>query len=203
MNMTTLRNFFIATLLLCVLSACSTSPKPRLYVIEPMATSVSDGARANEGLSITVGPVTLPEHLSRKGIVTHDQRYRVISAEFDRWAEPLDENIARVLSENLFGLIPGVQVVANSRGVPQRVDYTVPVRITNFGSNPDGQVVLDATWAINDAAGAPVQRMRTMYSSPRRGDDVVSLVAAMSEAVEQLSRDIANAIAAVAEASAK
>ncbi len=188
------KTIFITVLLLSALSACSTSPEPRLYIIEPMDASAS--THADEGLIISVGPVTLPGHLDHKGIVTHDQRYRVNSAEFDRWAEPLGHNITRALCENLSLLIPSDQVIAYPLRTPNNVDYSVQVRVIAFGSNPDGQVVLNAAWMIHDATDEPVKLAQTRFSAPRRGDDVVALVEVMSLAIEQLSRDIASAITA-------
>ena len=188
----TCKTFFVITLLVGVLSACSTSPEPRLYILEPM--DASRGNQVDEGLSIVVGPVTLPAHLEHKGIVTHDQRYRVNAAKFDRWAEPLDQNIIRVLCDNLSALISSNQIIAYPRQIAHDVDYTVRIRITEFGSNPDGAVVLNAAWMLHDESNAPVNAAKTRYSVNRRGDDVVALVEAMSEAIEQLSRDISNAI---------
>ncbi len=78
MNKPALKIVFVGALLLNTLTACSTSPAPNLYIIEPMTTSAS--TRIDNDLSIGVGPVTLPAHLDRKEIVTHDQRYRVKSA---------------------------------------------------------------------------------------------------------------------------
>lgn len=201
MNAPVTKILFIGVLLFGVLSACGTSPTPRLYIIEPMATPGSTGV--DKGLTITIGPVTLPEHLDRKGIVTHEQRYRVSSAEFDRWAEPLEHNIGRVLSENLSVLIPSNQVVAYPHDASQSVDYSVPVRIIAFGSNPDGEVVLKAAWRLHDAADTPFKLTKSTYSLPRRRDDVVALVEAMSEVIEQLSRDIASAIIAASAESAE
>jgi uncharacterized protein len=196
MNRLTTINAFLAVLLFGALAACSTSPEPRLYIIEPMATSASSSV--NQDLSVTVGPVTLPEHMDRKGIVTHEQQYRVNAAEFDRWAEPLEDNIARVLSENLSVLIASDQVIAYPRASSQSVDFKVPVRIIEFGSNPGGMVVLSAVWRLQNNISNPGKLTRTTYSSPRRGDDVVALVEAMSAAIEHLSQDIANAIVAAA-----
>ena len=158
--------------------------------------AVSASTHVDEGLTISVGPITLPAHLDHKGIVTHDQRYRVNSAKFDRWAEPLDHNITRVLCDNLSVLIPSDQVIAYPLRMAHDVDYSVQVRIIAFGSNPDGQVVLNAAWMILDAADAPVKLEKTHFWTPRRGDEVVDMVAAMSLAIEQLSRDIASAITA-------
>lgn len=182
----------VCTLLIVVLTGCSTSPPTRLYLIEPMAAIPS--ANVDTELTITVGPITLPEHLNRKEILTHDQPYRVSTAEFDRWAEPLDHNITAALAENLSMLVPTDHVIAYPWDAARRVDYTVRVRVIAFGTDPSGEVVLSASWMIHDTVGAPVTLSKARYSESRRGNDVVATVAAMSRAIEQLSRDIANAL---------
>ena len=194
MNKHTLIIVFASTLLLSTLTSCSSSPAPRLYIIEPMSASAS--TQIDNDLSIGVGRVTLPAHLNRKEIVTHDKRYRVNSAEFDRWAEPLDHNITNALAENLSVLIPSDQVIAYPWDSAHDFDFTVQVRVITFGANPDGEVVLIASWMIYDAANAPIELTKKRYSAARRGDDMIELVAAMSQMIEQLSRDIATRLVA-------
>jgi uncharacterized protein len=194
MNKHTLNIIFVSALLLTTLSACSSSPAPHLYIIEPM--SASAGTQIDNDLRIGVGPVTLPELLNRKEIVTHDQRYRVNSAEFDRWAEPLDHNVTNVLAENLSVLIPSDQIIAYPWDSAHDFDFTVQVRVITFGTNPSGEVVLRASWIIYDAANEPVELTKKRYAASRRGNEVVALVAAMSQTIEQLSRDIATSLVA-------
>lgn len=194
MNKNTLQIVFASTLLVSTLAGCSASPETRLYIIEPMSAPAN--SQVGENLTIAVGPIKLPKHLNRKEIVTHDQRYRVTSAEFDRWAEPLDDNITNVLAENLSVLIPSDQVIAYPWDTAHEFDYTVRVRVSKFGTNPTGEFVLSASWMIYDAANVLVKYKKTGYSAPRRGDDMDALVAAMSQTIEQLSRDIATALIA-------
>ncbi len=194
MNKPTLKITFVSALLLSALTSCSTSPAPRLYIIEPMSASAS--TQIDNDFSIGVAPVTLPAHLNRKEIVTHDQRYRVNSAEFDRWAEPLDHNITNALAENLSVLIPSDQVFAYPWDSAHNFDFTVQVRVITFGANPNGEVELSASWTIYDAANAPLELTKKRYDAPRRGSDMVALVAAMSQTIEQLSRDIATTLVA-------
>lgn len=177
---------FLASLL----SACSTSPAQRLYIIEPVSAVASPGT--GQALSIAVGAVRIPPYLDRKEIVTHGQRYQIESAEFDRWAEPLDQNIANTLAENLSAFVPSDQVVAYPWDPAQNFDYTVRVRVIRFGANPGGIVELSASWLILDSKNVPVKLTKTHYEAHRQGDDMLALVAAMSDAIEQLSRDIAN-----------
>lgn len=175
-----------------VLSGCGTSPSPRLYVIEPM--TMTGSANTVASLTIAVGPITLPEYLNRKEILTHDEPYRVSAAEFDRWAEPLDQGITAALAENLSILVPTDHVVTYPLDAAHPVDYTVQVRVISFRVEPSGEVELKASWVIRDTGSAPATRGKARYSEQRHGGDVVDTVAAMSRAIEQLSRDIAEAI---------
>lgn len=194
MNKPQLITAAVVTLLIGALTACSTSPAPRFYIIEPLRTSA--GLQTDKNLIVAVGSVKLPAHLNRKEIVTYSQRNRVNLAEFDRWAEPLNDNMTNVLAENLSELIPSDQVYAYPWDMVNDFDYTVRVRVIAFGANASGEIVLSASWMIHSASDIPVKYMKTRYSAPRRGDDMVALVAAMSQAIEQLGRDIATGLVA-------
>lgn len=180
------------SLLALGLSGCGTSPSPRLYLIEP--TAVSTQNHADREITVGVGPIELAEYLNRKEILTHDSLYRVNSAEFDRWAEPLEHNITEALCENLSRLIPTQGVLAYPWDGLSTVDYAVSIRISAFGPNPSGEIGLKALWVIHDASGNLVDLRKSSYSEPRSGDDVVSVVSVMSRMLELLSRDIAKSI---------
>lgn len=192
MNKLANNSVLVGALLIGVLGGCGTSPPSRLYVIEPM-TMTAD-ANVARGPTISVGPITMPEHLNRREILTHDELYRVNAAEFDRWAEPLDEGITAALAENLSILVPTDHVITYPLDDAHQVDYTVQVRVISFGAQPSGQVVLKASWVIRDTAKASVTHSRAQFSEQRLGNAMVDTVAAMSRAIEQLSRDIADAI---------
>jgi uncharacterized protein len=174
------------------LSACSSSPAPRLYILEPIAAPAAHPQDA--ALSIAIGEVIMPAYLNRKEIVTRDERYEINSAKFDRWAEPLDQNIANILAENLSILLPSDQVVAYPWDPIREFDYTVRVRVVRFGASPNGNVELSAAWSIIRSDDTPVTIRRTQYFVDRSGDDVRGLVAAMSNGIEELSRDISKAL---------
>ena len=169
MNKLTHHIVLMTVMLIAALSGCSASPPTRLYVIEPMA--VLDGPSANSELTIVVGPITLPEHLNRKEILTHDQPYRLSAAEFDRWAEPLEHNSTAALAAHLSALVQTDHVIAYPWDTSHTVDYTVRVRVHTFGSDPSGEVVLSASWMVHDAGNTLVRLSKTRYSEPRRGNE--------------------------------
>ncbi len=175
-----------------ILSACATSPATRLYLLEPLP--IASNASSDTQLTVAVGPIAVPEYLNRKEILTHDERYRVHTAEFDRWAEPLDDSITAVLTENLSRLIPSERVMAYPVSSRLLLDYSVSVRIIAFGTEPGGEVVLNTSWTIHDAGGKPILLSKTRYSDARSRTDTLSTVAAMSRVVGQFSQDIAVAL---------
>jgi hypothetical protein len=179
-------------LVIGLLSGCSTSPPVRLYLIE--ATALAEPAREAQALIIAVRPVQLAEHLNRREILTRSEPFRVSAAQFDRWAEPIDRNIAAVLAENLVLLVPTNSVHTYPRDTVYQADYSVRIHILSYGAQPDNEVVLKVVWTVEDSTGRRVRHVRSQYSAPRRDAEVVSLVEALSRNVEQLSRDIANAI---------
>ena len=85
---------------LLALSGCASSPPTRLYVVPSLTDTATAPPLAPHDLTLGVGPVTLPPYLDRPQIVTRAGRARLILAEFDQWAAPLQDTVARVLAEN-------------------------------------------------------------------------------------------------------
>ena len=148
------------------------------------------GMSSDADIVIGIGPVVVPEYLDRKEILTHDQRYRVSAAEFDRWAEPLEHNIASALATNLSMLGPASNVVAYPWDAAYAVDYSIRLHVHAFGTRPGGDVLLSASWVLVDSKNDAIKLGNSQYTEARQGDDVVATVAAMSQALEQLSREI-------------
>jgi len=178
--------------LLLMLTACGTSPPTRLYVLEPVA--VRGASEGREALRVAVNEATLPKRLARKEILSRDQHFVIRTAEFDRWAEPLEQNVTSVLAENLSVLLGSDRVFAYPWGSGEPVDFTVSIQILEFGPDPSGNVALHALWRIANAAGDTVVLKKSLYAASRAGDDVSATVAAMSRAIGELSRDIADSM---------
>jgi uncharacterized lipoprotein YmbA len=182
----------LVVLAISLLVGCSSSPPVRLYMIEPI--TAAESKREAQPLTIAIGPVQLAEHLNRSEILTRAEPYKVSVAEYDRWAEPIDSNIAAVLAENLSILVPAASVHTYPRDKAYDADYTICVHILRFGTHSDNEVVLKVDWTIEDSAGRKIKHHRSRYAEPRRDSEMVSMVEALSRNVEQLSRDIADAV---------
>jgi uncharacterized protein len=182
-----------------MVGGCASQPS-RFYLLSAVANTetASPGTSGQQGPTIGVGPVTLPRYVDRPQIVTRTSPYEIRVAEFDRWAEALDTNFTRVLAENLSILLPTARVVMSPwpRAIP--IDYQVTVDVTDFLSQVGGDSLLIADWTLFKGEGQDALTSgRSRFSASPGGQDYAAIVAAMSQTVASLSREIATAVRGV------
>ena len=159
------------------------------FVLTALTESESSGT-AGAQLSVGVGPVTFPPYLERAQMVTRLGDHEFAINEYARWAEPLRANFTRSVVQNL-GLLLGIDRVATYPWWNDRApDYAITITVARFEPTAAGTVELWCTWEVSNAEGSTLLRERTRVSEPST-DDSAKRVAAMSRAVEQLSREIA------------
>jgi uncharacterized lipoprotein YmbA len=187
------------------LAACSTfSPRPdpsRFYTLtaiaQPGDTATKDSGNP-AGVSLGIGPIRLPGYLDRQEIVTRVSQNRIDVSEYDRWAEPLETNFTRVLAQNLSVLLNTDQLLFYPWELNRRPNYQVTIEVLRFEPSTRGEVQLSARWEILDtnkrtplqAGGSAITRQPTAQSTD-------ASVVALSEALGDLSHEIANAVSAV------
>jgi uncharacterized protein len=183
---------FVASLL--GLGACASTPS-RFYILNTLPASETVPATvAERGPVIGVGPITLPKYLDRPQIVTRASGNQLTLGEFDRWAEPLQDNISRVLAENLARLIPTDQVLLQAWPRSASLGYQVTVEVLQFDGWLGGQNTLLARWSILDQAERELLSRKVQLNAPTGGSDYNAMVVALNQMIETLSRDIATAI---------
>jgi uncharacterized protein len=176
------------------LGACASTPS-HFYVLNALSASETMPATvAAQSPVIGVGPITLPKYLDRPQIVTRVGRHQLALAEFDRWAEPLQDNVLRVLAENLAFLIPTDQVLLHAWPQSATLDYQVTVDMLHFDVWLGGESILLAHWSTLDCAELPLLSQQASLNVLVGGGDYEAMVAALSELLARLSGDIAVAI---------
>jgi uncharacterized lipoprotein YmbA len=148
-------------------------------------------------VTVAVGPVSNPAFVDRPQLVLQVESNQVFIDEFNRWAAPLGDAIARTVAGNLSVLLGTPRVVA---GPLANFDpeYRVAIDVLRFESTPGQGVFVDAVWVVRAAQGGATTSGQTAAHEPTDGNDVDALAAAHSRALTDLSTDIAAAIRAAA-----
>jgi uncharacterized lipoprotein YmbA len=176
------------------LEACTSTPS-RFYILSSLSTADTIPATAAaQGPVIGAGPITVPKYLDRPRIVTRAGYNQLALAEFDRWAEPLQDNVSRMLAENLALLIPTDQVLLQAWPRSATLDYQLTVEVLHFDGWLGGESTLLALWSILDGAELPLLSQRASLNAPIGGRDYEAIVVAMNQLLETLNRDIAVSI---------
>lgn len=185
---------------LLVLSACGSSAPVHYYKLETLEREYSQDG---EGAAVLgIGPLRTPDSFSRTRIVTRGSNSEVMVDEFNRWAEPMDDAIYRIVAANVDSLLQGVIVIAFPYNHIAELDYRLLGRIDRFDVDEDGHVVLQVQWTMLESdSDFVIQPERVRYETQAsRPGDYGSVAQAMSEALAQFSRHIAEELeAAVAE----
>lgn len=181
-----------------LLAACA-GPPTRFYTLAPAAPAPS--AAASSGPVVGLEPVDLPEYLDRPQIVTRPDPYRVRVADLDTWAEPLDALVTRVTAENLGRLLGSDDVVVLPQRRPVEPAYVVGTEVGRLDADAAGRAILNARWwVIDPGTGRQLRSGVARIEEPAEApDDYASVAAAMSRALGRMSRDIATAIAGLAD----
>lgn len=159
---------------------------------------------APSGISVGVGPITIPSYLDRPHIVTRSNPPEIDLAEFRRWAEPLESAIPRILAEDL-GKFLGTENVAVFPWPPANaVDYQVLVEVVRMDGALGDHAVLQTRWTILTQAGKHVYRKKnSSISIPLKDASYESFVSAQSQAIAGLGEEIALEIKAASQASSR
>lgn len=178
-------------------AACSfLQPQPdlsRFFVLTPMAEPAAQPAA--EPLRLGLGPIEFPAYLQRSPMVTRVGPNEIALSQLYRWGEPLKENFARVLSQNLAEILATNQIVLHPWYSTQELDYAIRINLTQFDVDTQGEARLLARWRIVDAAGDKMLRTGMADLQQQAADSSPdAAVAALSQLIETFSRELARGV---------
>ena len=181
---------FLVTVFL--LAACGTTPPVKYYTLNALSKMQQDTgeAVAGHGIVIGVGPVDFPKLLHRPQIVTRQSRNRVTVSEFHRWASALQEDFSRVLAKNISILLPTDRVAVYPWTDQFSPTYRIKLDVEQFDGQLGNFVLLDVTWSVTGREDKDPVVQTSVIEEPVSTEDHEGLVAAMSRALETLSREI-------------
>ncbi len=190
--------FAAVVFVLAALGGCARSAPVNYYILRSMQGPVPQpkAAGPEQGMVVAVGPVNIPAYLDRPQIVTRSSPDTLKFDEFNRWAEPLGKNLARVLADDLSASLYGAQVCVFPWPQSVPVRYQVTLDIIHLEKVPGGKVILDASWKVLEHNGKKmlVMRRSEVTEPVEAGSGFKGIASAESRSVAALSREIAAAI---------
>jgi uncharacterized protein len=145
---------FAASIFVILAGACA-SPPSRFYTLSAGAAPAATASN----LSVAVGPVSVPAVVDRPEIVVSTGPNQVRLEEFNRWAAPLQNGIARVVAENLVAMLGTPRVTLSSQSSAE-ADYRAVIEVQGFDSAPGEAATLDAVWTVRRTKDGADHRAR-------------------------------------------
>jgi uncharacterized protein len=195
------KGLWICLLVCFVPAGCSfleAKPDPsRYFALTSLPRTGQTAHEAGRTIALGIGPIKFPGYLDRQQLVTRISQNRFAVAENDRWAEPLEENFSRVLSQNLSILLQTDRVVTYPWERNQRPTHQVQVEVLRFEPNAEQMVELWARWSITESTKKTVIVRESYLTHSVKDKSTEASVTALSEAVGRLSEEIAASIRGV------
>lgn len=185
----------------CSLAACSASPPTRYYTLQSDAAADASRGHAASGavpvnqVVVRLEPILIPPELDRLELVSRSGPYRVHIAESDRWAAPLDDQMRRVLSDDLAARLPPHLVADPSEPASNEPRRLLSIAIAEFYADDACATTLRADWTLRSTSGDSergTEQVQRPGSMPCTG----AIPAAMSSALGVLADRLANVILA-------
>jgi uncharacterized lipoprotein YmbA len=193
------KSLFLISLMIMLVSGCGAiTPPSDFYTLKSLTAGSTSAQGSLKELVVGVGPASFPEYLNRPQLITRESPIRVRVNEFQRWAGSLQEDFLQVLAENLSILLESDKVVAHPWGDYFGVGYKVPLDVQQFDGTPGGKVFLKVLWTVLGSDDKILVTRKSEIKIEVTGTDYDSLVLAESQALVELSKEIAAAIGKLA-----
>lgn len=184
-------------LLACVcLAGCGATPVTRYYTLQSVAGAsaalVPESVAVNAA-AVRVDPVIIPPELDRLEIVSRSGQYRVRISDSDRWAAPLDDQIRRVLSDDLAERLPPRSIADPTEPATEDARRLLSIAIVEFYMDDACATTLRVAWTLR-GPGTHGQRGSERIQQPAvmpcHGDAAAGMSSALSALADRLAKMI-------------
>ncbi|MDD5664826.1 MAG: PqiC family protein [Candidatus Omnitrophica bacterium] len=143
------------------------------------------------GAVVGIGPIKIPEYLNRPQIATVNKNRMITFAQFDRWGEPLDLSILRVLSENLASSMTGVDIEMYPWNMLMPVRLQVVLDVVQIDVELEKDLIFVVRWSVLDLKNKSlVLSKRTVLKEPVKPSNYSGVAAALSSVLGRLGNEI-------------
>jgi uncharacterized lipoprotein YmbA len=191
--MNTLTKLLACIVATALLGACASSPPVRHITLDDGRPKKVESSTVP---SVAVVRANVPELIDRPQLVLRTAGNQVTFSEQYRWAEPLRQEIPRVIANDLGELLDSSQVAA----LPAdsfSADYKLTLDFQQLEAVVGQGVDVDVLWRVEHRSGKVfVGRSSFRQSLAGSAADYPALVAAQRQAMRRVAAEIAKEIAA-------
>lgn len=182
-------------MLVAFVAGCATTPPSSFYTLTALPGAQTRGGLSGGNVGVGLGPVTFPTFLDRPQVVTRDASNQIAVDEYHRWGGTLQDDFLRVWSENLAFLLDTSRIVVFPSEVRYPLEFRVSADVLTFEAGAD-EAVLKVRWAVLDPylEQALAVQENAYRQRLREPGDEAAMIAAMSAALGDFSRDVAAVI---------
>lgn len=173
------------------LTACLGQTQLQFFMLETPAGQLNPVAAGtlSKTTLVGLGPIHLPEYLNRPQMVVAVGENQYQLDEQHRWAERLDQNVSRVLAQQLAAKLGLEQVIRHPWPQRQVLDYQVSLDVLQFHQTASGESRFDAQWQIRQQEQIRLAR-HFNCTLPADSADPVQVVKAQSGCLAKLAEQI-------------
>ncbi len=171
-------------------------PHPQnYYLLEPLTDPVPVLDNPVSELTIDIQDIVFPSFIDKPYIVFHDRDNLVTHQQAERWAEPVGDNLQRVIHANLTRLLNNSMVYMGPWEQRPAAALKIEIRIEDFSGQPGSTANLTAFWRID---GNGTSRQEEFRQRTPIGPQVADLVKGLNKNLDDfsiaLARDLKNSI---------
>ena len=143
---------YLLSMLLLLCTSCiqiGSDPQPmHYYLLESM--SETSNIYSSKGLDIHLELINFPEYLDRLQIVTRNKNNGIDFSDSERWAEPLQDNLIRIIRENLAQMLPDANITVSPWENSSSDATKVKLVVNKLLGKLDDQTQVDIRWTIGN-----------------------------------------------------
>ncbi|MCC5022292.1 MAG: membrane integrity-associated transporter subunit PqiC [Candidatus Synoicihabitans palmerolidicus] len=187
----------LASAALLLTSSCSIIPEAssdptRFFVLEDLAASTALDAPANDGVTLGLLPIEVTAYLvDSRAIAVTTSANEVTFRNFDRWAEPLDEGIARVLRTALSRQVSVKQVLVPPFPLTPARDYDLSIRLSECTGLQSGSIRYSLAFALTRPDGTLFKQGSFLRDDTPWSGESDDLARLLSQATASAAQSIA------------
>ena len=189
------KSYTCAAIIILTITGCSIGGKTnpsQFYVLDSQLKHTASNNLSN--LRLGVGPIVIPGYIDRPQIVTKTESAELQIAEFNRWAEPMEEMFTRTLAEN-------IQISTGSHHIYSfpwtsnlEVDYRVTAKVIKFENNSAGDAILLVHWELKSETVEDAEPItsHSEFKASSSDNTYTARVAALNDTIAQFAQEIIN-----------